>query len=142
MKLRTSISTVAITIVAVVSSYSYGADEVKNLSLPTENFIQRDNQLRPIQILNRRRTQMTLVLYAPVLAEMLNQGAEEADGWVATLVSKIARGPAPRELFNARRTCVTALFKTWQSRITNGTCEALREICRSRCPHRELHDFN
>ncbi len=38
-------------------------------------------ELKPVEILNRRRTQMTLVLYSPVLSEMINRGEDDAQGW-------------------------------------------------------------
>lgn len=111
------------------------AEETKSSNEPPIPSIQvaksqpkSSTELTPVGLLNRRRTQMSLILFAPVMAEMLNRGEAEADGWIEKMFAKISGSAGPNVLFESRLKCVSTLLNSWQQRTSSGNFVSTREI--------------
>lgn len=111
---------IAAVMMIFVSAHALAADAISPKVSSINVASEKDSNLSATEILNRRRTQVTLFLYAPVLAEMLNQGQSETQSWMTKLRQKVDRGFDPQKIFEERRQCLSMLIGEWQSRAASG----------------------
>lgn len=87
-----------------------------------------DPSLSPQRLLNRRRTGMSLLLYAQVLAEMLSQDEKASQGLLAWAREKIDSGFNAKATAAEQSTCIADMVAAWSTASETGDIGSTREI--------------
>ncbi len=77
--------------------------------------------------LNVQRTQVTMILFTQIIADLMAHGKSEKDSWLHKVAAKINSSYDPEKTFEENRACVETAMNKWASLIENGQVGTTRE---------------